>query len=816
MLAICVFAAPGEAQAGQGAQAPAAVDEPDVPEKVGKELRAHRIDGALPRLDGRIDDEVWSRAPFIDDLVQNEPDNMQPPTERTVVQIAFDDRDLYLAVQCFTKDPSQIVAALGRRDSLPPSDILRISFDPRHDHRTAYVFHVNAAGVQSDDTWYDDTRQSSDYDAVWDVVTSITSEGWFAELRIPFSQMRFPSPEGQAMVWGFNIRRDLQRRGEYDRWVATPRGVQGFVSRFGHLTFPEPPAPPRRLELVPYASLRREMLPGAGPDHGLAGGLDARVGLGTSGTLSATVNPDFGQVEQDPAVLNLTVFETFFPEKRPFFIEDSRMFVPPFNQMQLFHSRRIGQRPSRYGVHAGDAITSRPDQTTILGAAKVTGKASRWTYGGITALTAAEYAVVAPEGSERSPLFAVERLIEPATMYGVGRVQRDLLDGSSTVGALGTAVLRDHDSDAFTGGLDYSLRWGGNRNLWEGHWVGTHAPVNGRQASGFGGISRFTWDGKYFNTTAHVDHFSRSFRNTDLGFLATRVNKTQAQWSMGAGQPDPRGLFRSYWFFAQLQQQWNGDDLVFDRRALTGMDLSFTNFWYFGWNINQGLRALDDLDTRGGPPIVKPAATSLNLYVNTDSRKTWRVNGGINLDRDEEGGWNVRVGPTLNLQPWPRLQASLSTSYSTGDVVAQWITNRDVNDDGVVDHVYGRLDRQILDLTGRATFAFERNLTLQIYVQPFVAVGDYTDIRRLARPSSFDFLPATLPYDPDFNTKSLRGNTVLRWEYKPGSTLFVVWNLSATDGSNPGVFRPWQDLGTAFAADGTHVFMVKATYWLGL
>jgi hypothetical protein len=794
--------------------------EPNVPEKAGKELRAYRIVGSSPRVDGRLDEEVWTRAQAIDDMVQNEPDNMQPPTERTVVRVAYDDRYIYVGVHCYMRDPSQITTGFGRRDALPPSDIIRITFDPRHDHLTAYTFDANPSGTQSDFMWFDDTRQSQDFDAVWEVATEITAEGWNAEFRIPFSQMRFSTPpDEETIVWGFNVRRDIFRRAEFDRWVPTPRGVTGFVSRFGHLVFPEPPAAPRRIELLPYTTLRREDLATASPEHNAAAGLDLRVGLGTAATLSATINPDFGQVEQDPAVLNLTVFETFFPEKRPFFLEDSRTFNLTFNQFPIFHSRRIGQRPGRLALQSGDRLISRPDQTTILGAAKVTGKASGWTYGGITALTAAEHATVdarSVDAAGNETFTKTDRLIEPRTMYSVGRLQRDLRGGASTIGAIGTAVVRDQDADAFTGGIDYNFRWNRNQYQWDGHWIGTHAPISGRLENGFGGATRFNYSSKHVNVFGHLDHFSRRFRNTDVGFLGSRVNKTATRGGFGAGQPDPWKAFRQVFFFLNGGQEQTGDDVVIDRSVFTGMDLGFRNFWYIGWNTGYSARVMDDLDTRGGPPIVRPSSRSFNVFLNSDSRKRWRLNVGFNGSRDEEGGWNTRIGPNLSFQPSTRLQAAVSTSFNTGRTTAQWISNRDVTGDGVIDHVYGTLRRNVLDVTGRATYAFSRDLTLQVFLQPFVAVGEYSDIRRLARPRSFDFESAALSFNPDFNTKSLRGNVVLRWEYLRGSTIFLVWNLSTADSSRPGVFSAFRDLADAFGADGTHVFMIKMTYWLGL
>jgi hypothetical protein len=793
--------------------------EPAADAKVGKVLRAKRIQGTPPRLDGHLDDEVWLTAPSVDDLIQNEPDSMVAPTERTTVQIVFDDRDIYVAARCYVSDRSQIVSVLGRRDTFPPSDFFRVAFDPRHDHSTAYVFHTNPAGVQGDDMFFDDTRFSPDYDAVWDVRTSIDDQGWTAEFRIPFSQLRFSVPlAGEEMVWGLQLRRDIYRRAEFDRWVPTPRGEQGNVSRYGHLVFEGTVAPSRRIEVLPYASVRTEHTPSDGADHGAEGGVDVRLGIGTANTLSATFNPDFGQVEQDPAVLNLSVFETFFPEKRPFFLEDSRIFVLPFPQFPLFHSRRIGQRPGRYALQEGDTLISRPDQTTILGATKLTGKAGPWTYGALSALTAAEYATVdatSIDAAGNETVRRVDRLIEPRTSYNVVRMQRDLFNATSNVGGVFTGVMRDNDKDAYTGGVDYNFRWRRNLYRWDGHWIGTHAPISGVTRDGFGGANRLNYSGKHLNFNAHVDHFSRFFRNADLGFLGSRPNKTSTNGFIGVGQPDPKKYFRRLFGFFGGGTTFN-DEVTIDRWLNAGSDWTLPNFWYVGWNVGHNFRAMDDLDTRGGPPIVKPESNWVNLFVNSDQRKTWRYGFNMGLTRDAVDGSNNRVGLFANVQPSSQMQASISSNYSFGTTAAQWIANEDGDGDDITDYIYGTLRQDVLDITGRVTYAFTRNLTLQMFLQPFVAVGAYSDIRALAKPRSYEFKDATLSYNPDFNTKSLRTNTVLRWEYRPGSTLFVVWNRSSADDARPGIFSGWQDLRDAFAADGSHVFMIKMNYWLGL
>ena len=782
--------------------------EPFAEAKAGKSLDAYRIRGTAPLIDGRLDDDVWELADSIDDLVQWEPENMARPSERTVVQIAFDTRYLYVAVRCLDSTPDGVVAGLGRRDDFPSSDQISIGFDPRHDHQTAYIFQTNPSGVQGDMRRFDDTRIDRDYNAVWEVVVRMTPEGWIAEFRIPFSQMRFSVPAGSEAVWGFNVRRTIQRKGEEGQWVGRPRGEQGNVSRWGHLVFEDQAlAPPQRLEILPYVLAGRTELAGSdNADHIGALGTDLRLGLGSAATLSATVNPDFAQVEQDPAVLNLTVFETFFPERRPFFLEDARTFIPAVEAFRLFHSRRIGRRPDHFDLEPGDVLVDRPAETTILGATKLTGKRGAWTYGGLNAVTAAEYATVEAEGGR------AERLIEPLTSYSVGRLQRDVGTGSN-VGGLATVVNRSGAADAFAAGFDHTLRWNRNRWQWNGSYAVTYAPGDEGVRTGYGVVSNLGFQAKHFGMTAFNSRIGPDFRVNDVGFLRRRVDFQQVGVGVNGRQPDPWGIFRSVQVFGNIGRVWNTAGLRLGRFYNGGVNAQFRNFWRLTAFGGGNAEREDDLDTRGGPPILRPAIKFVNVFLNSDSRKTWRIGFSGNGAQSRDGSWNARLGPSITVQPSPRLQVSFSSNYTRADEMAQWIENIDVTGDGQVDHVYGRLRRDVLDVTLRSTFAVHRDMTLQLFLQPFVAVGDYTDIKRLARPRSYDFEPATLPDNPDFNTKSLRGNVVLRWEYIRGSTLFFVWNVSAVDTSRPGVFSPVDDFRDAFGADGTHSFMVKASYW---
>jgi hypothetical protein len=783
--------------------------EPAAEFKRDKTLHAHRITGTPPRIDGVANDEVWGFARAVEGLIQWDPDNGDPMTEQTRLQLAYDDRFIYVVIHCDDRTPDRIVGGLGRRDEPPPSDRIGIGFDPRHDHQTGYVFETNPSAVQSDFSLFNDTSFDRDYESVWEVRTSLTDKGWVAEYRVPFSQVRFDAAPGPGQVWGFSFRRTIQRLNETGDWTARPRGEQGIVSRWGHLVFDEALDPPRRIEWIPYVRGGASTVPALGTDFGGGVGLDLRVGIGSAATLSATVNPDFGQVEQDPAVLNLTVFETFFPEKRSFFLEDSRTFVPPYGLFQLFHSRRIGRRPSRYELQPGDVEVDRPEATTILGAVKLTGKQSGWTYGALTSVTAdEEVEVLTADG------VPAERPAEPTTSYNVVRLQRDVRQGTSNVGMIATGVMRKSDFDAFAAGSDFNLRWDRNRVRWDGHWAATRAPISGAMRSGFGGVSNFNFDRKHGGFYAHFDHFNPTFRVDDLGFFRGRADRTTIDGGVSAQQPDPWKMFRRVGANMFAVRGWNQAKDPLARLVGWNFFTQFKNYWGFESGGNHHFEGIDDLDTRGGPPIVTPSEWNQYFFVSSDSRKTWRFNFGSDINNDEVGGWSVRLGPGLNLKPSGRLQLSINTNYTTGLDDAQWIQNIDATGDGVVDYVYGRLERDVIDVTVRSTLAVHRDLTVQMFLQPFVAVGHYTDIRRLAQPRSYEFDPVTIEENPDFNTKSLRGNIVLRWEYVRGSTLYVAWNLTTSDPSRPGLFQPWRDLSDAFRADGSRAFMVKMTYWL--
>lgn len=376
-----------------------------------------------------------------------------------------------------------------------------------------------------------------------------------------------------------------------------------------------------------------------------------------------------------------------------------------------------------------------------------------------------------------------------------------------------TGVSREKTDDAYTAGIDYNLRWDQNRAVLNGHWAATRAPGDDGVRPSGGGLANFNLNRKHWNTWTHFDHFGRDFRTNDLGFFRVRTNRNQLDGGINVEQPDPGRYLRRYNVNLCGGRGWNGE-VIFDNWICTNGSVGFLNFWNINGGLTRRFEVLDDIDTRGGVPVVKPPAWHGYFNVDADSRKSWRVNFGGGRGVSSVGGDEIQTHANLTLQPSSRLQLSIQMRYTDGLDVAQWIENSDTDGDGTDDHVYGTLTRNVVDVTLRGTYAVHRDLTVQAYLPPFVAVGDYTDIRRLARPRSYEFEPVTIDVDPDFSRKSVRGNLVLRWEYVRGSTFFLVWDMSReNDQSRPGYFDPGRDFRDAFAAPATHVVMAKVNYW---
>jgi len=801
-------------------------------------MMAVRVNPTPPRMDGILDDEVWASAPAAGDFVQQEPTENQgkSATENTTIQMVYDDEALYVGITCYDSEPKKIAARLTRRDGWVESDWVSLNLDTHHDHQTGNFFILNAAGVQQDGQMYNDGGEDRTWDGVWEGKAAIHDNGWSAEYKLPYHVLRFS--DKAEYIWGMNVTRYISRKKERDLWVLVRRGESGWVSRFGHIEGIKGIHPPAHLEVLPFIvgrstfESKKETNP-EGRELFSTLGADLRYGLSSSISLNATVNPDFGQVEADPAVLNLSVFETFFEERRPFFVEGNTIFQTPYvdivgvdNLFQLFYSRRIGKQPGLFSPPPDSTVIDQPESTTILGATKLSGKtASKTSFGIMEAVTANEYANI--ESPVTDPITGQKRTeqskhrIEPLTNFFVGRVQQDVRTNSN-VGLTMTAVNRDGITPAYAGGIDGILKWQKSSYELYSQIAGSRTGGLDDRKNGYGFRAHFgKWQG-IIKTQIHVDASSPDFNVNELGFMG-RTDQIRAGAWVGGQRQTPWTLARRSGFNTNYWFAWNYDGVNLVKGVNINNWNQLKNYWFFQWGISREFESLDDLETRGGPLVVRPARFWGWFNLGTDERKPISLFAHMNWGRsDERRNSNRQFNLRSTIRLASNVQINIGPSYRTESSFAQWIQNVDDDSDGKDDHyIYGELKSQTLDFTTRASVSFTTNLSLQLYLQPFIAVGDYGKIKELARPESYEFVPYTrldLISNPDFSRRSLRGNMVIRWEYQPGSTLFVVWSQSRSasfDIDDP-EFRPFDNVRDSFTDDGQNIFLVKLNYWLGM
>jgi hypothetical protein len=844
-----------------------------------------------PTLDGKLDDPVWQDALAISGFTQVRPDDGTDPTERTEVFITYDEAALYIGARMHDSDPSGIVGRLGRRDGFTPSDFFSAEIDSYHDHRTVFSFTVNPAGVRSDEVMTNDGPHGDmSWDPVWEVATRIDSLGWVAELRIPFSQLRFSSAAEQ--VWGINFSRSIFRKNEYVRWSWAPNTEQGFASLFGHLQGLRDIPASSRLELLPYTVATSNFTEGAdranpfddGSVQDLTGGLDLKYGLTSDLTVDATFNPDFGQVEADPAVVNLSAFETYFQERRPFFVEGANIFRFGagsggfvFGAPQLFYSRRVGRQPSE-PADEPDGYVDNPTATRILGATKLSGKTGSWSIGLLDALTAPARARVQLENGARE-----SRPVEPLANYAVASLRRDFRDGATGVGALATAVHRNISdeifaslrSSAYSGGADFFHKFADNQFAVNGtisasHIIGDPAAITEAQHSsaryfqrpdqdyvsvdssatsmtGFAASMQF--DKVSGNWVYGTDLFAYSphFEVNDAGFQ-TGVDRIFHGIRLTRRWLQPGKVFRNFRINGTFAQQWNFGGTNLFRSPYFGVGGQFRNYWSFNLGGSYDFTGLSDKMTRGGPLMESPSGWSANGFLGTDHRKPVSLAVFGYYSRNGYDGWGGDIGTEINIRPKGAVNLSLSPSFNKSHAMGFYVSQ---SEDTTATATFGtrylfsELVQTSLDMTVRMDVALTPDLSIQLYAQPFIAAGDYTGFKELAQPKTFDFLRygtdngSTISFDtesneytadpdgdglaepitfenPDFRFRSLRSNLVVRWEYKPGSTVFLVWNHGRSASSDDPTFGVFDEVGNLFADQMTNTFLVKFNYWLSL
>lgn len=863
--------------------------EKKLPQKI---MSAFKIAPATIQLDGKLDESVWKNIP-IDEFTQKDPKEGSPATQKTEVWIAYDDEYLYVAARLHDSDPELMDISLSRRDNYFPSDWFSFYVDPFNDKKTGNYFGINAAGTLVDGVLFNDSWEDSSWDGVWEGKTTIDNGGWFLEMRIPFSQLRFK--ESDKMVWGINFTREIKRNGEKSFYIMVPKKESGFVSRFASLEGLNGIKPKQRFEILPYVVQKAQSLVHDKNDpfyksnqYKTTIGADFKIGLSSSLNIDATINPDFGQVEVDPAVINLSAFESYFEEKRPFFIEGSNSFYFGiggannnwgfnFGWPELFYSRRIGHAPQ--GRTSSADYVNYPTETRIIGAAKLTGKLDDvTTFGAVSAITERTFATLYNKG------FQTTEQVEPLTHYGVLRAKREFNDGRQSLGFMMTSVNRGLNTaslesrlakNAFTFGLDgYTFLDEEKVYVLTGAFAGsylngtkefvqrlqkqpyryfqrpdaTYMPYDSTLTSlgGWYGRIMFNKQQGNFYINAALGAVSPGFEHNDLGFqfMADRIN---SHLVLGYRWFETDGLFRTKRVYVSHARSYDFEGNVISNFLWMRTDCEFENYWQFGTNAFYAFESNNKTSTRGGSIIKNPSGYSLSADVSSDSRKKIIFEFSYNYEKDDLNAKSFSYSLDANWKPSSQLSLSFGPSYQINNDTRQWVgnfTDATATNTYGTRYVFANIDQKTLSANIRLNWTFTPTLSLQLFLQPLLAVGNYYNYKEVAKPKTLDLNEygkngSTITYDnvsgeyivdpdgagsaksfsvgdPNFNFKSLRGNAVLRWEAMPGSILYFVWSHDQQNYDDAGEFSFGRDLKNLWKSEGNNVFMVKFSYWLDM
>lgn len=837
-------------------------------------------------IDGNLTESLYLRPGFTK-FTQRDPDENKPPTERTEIWVGYDDNALYIGARLEDTAPDSVEQRLARKDAQILADAITVYIDAYHDKQSGFYFGLNAAGTMYDGTLYNDDFNDNSWDGVWEGKTRVDAQGWTAEFRIPYSQLRFTTGDGYH--WAINCKRVIARRNETDYIAFTPKNGSGFVSRFPALNGIEKIDPPGRLEILPYITGKAEYAPHDAGDPFHTGsaytpgvGADFKLGIGTNITVDGAINPDFGQVEVDPAVVNLSDVETYFDEKRPFFLEGSSIFnfgrggtsnSWSFNWSDptLFYSRRIGRAPE--GSVSGADYADIPSGTHILGASKLSGKtADGWNIGAISAVTSSESADVDSAGVRST------QEVEPLASYNVLRLLREIDNGRDGLGLISTFTQRDFRSgslrdqinnNAFTGGLDGWVSFDSEKawamRFWTGYTRLTGSPTrlltlqqdgqhyfqrpdagyvhldsSATSLDGYGGRIFITKQKGNFTVNGALGVISPGFDVDDLGFQwHTDIINTHlgARYSWAVPTSWYQSLqveaavFRSFDF--GWDKTWQG--------LWESSDIVLPSYLEIGYSYAYNPAVVSDRRTRGGPKTLDPIGYEISGWINGDSRSTFIP--GLNFDVYEAsytrtGSYSVN----LDWKPATNVEVIVSPELDKDWENTQWIgafADPTARATGGNRYVFGEMHQTTVSAGIRINWAFTPVLTLEAFIQPLLSVGAFSNFKELARPRSYDFNlfgsgVSTIAYDsvyhvdpdgpgpaapftfsrPDFNIKSLRGDMVLRWEFTPGSTLYLVWTQSRFNPDNPGDFEFSRDMGDILRSQPDNIFLVKIAYWL--
>ncbi len=842
-----------------------------------------------PDIDGLPDDECWNKVEWANNFTQRSPYENQPPTQQTSFKILYDNNNLYVLVRAHDNEAEKISRILSRRDHFD-GDMVEINIDSDFDKQTAFSFTAMASGAKGDemislngDNW------DGSWNPVWFLETTIDDKGWYAEMRIPFTQLRFGKKEEH--VWGIQVMRHIHREQERSHWQYIPKNAPGWVSFFGELHGIKNIQPKRQIEILPYVVAKTETFekeegnPFAnGKRSNISAGIDGKIGITNNFTLDFSVNPDFGQVEADPSEVNLTAFESYFSERRPFFVEGKNIYefrpsntyvIGKYSSDNLFYSRRIGRYPHHYPDTEDDEYVNMPEATTIIAALKLSGKTKKGlSIGVMESVTANEKAEIDNNGERR------EESVEPLTNYFVGRVQKDFNKGQTILGGMVTAVNRDITNpdmnylhrEAYAGGIDFEHNW--NDRTWYVASNSTFSNVLGNEEAilatqtssaryyqrpdashlsvdssltslqGYGTTLRFGNRSKkriQFQTSITLRSPGHEFN--DMGYMRYSDNIHHGTW-VGYYIRNPFSIFRNFYLNMNYWMYWDFSGELLSTYFNTNFNTQFKNKWRFNASLTQALENISTTMLRGGPSFKNPEMFELNYNISSDySKKVSFYTGnyhGWGNNSSEKNHW-YWFG--IEIKPMNSLSLSIDPEFGSNYSQLQYIETADMN--GENRYIFGSLDQKTFHFTFRINYTITPDLSIQYYGQPFISSGKYSDLKRITDPRAESFnnryhifsgnesihdevnevynidenLDGTTDYtidNPDFNFQQFRSNLVVRWEYSPGSTVYLVWSQGRTASGSNGRFNFDKDMDNLFGIQPHNVFLIKFNYWFSL
>jgi hypothetical protein len=846
---------------------------------VQPEYTTSRLLTSKPVIDGKLDDECWKKGTWAGDYHQFIPDEGAKPTHPTEMNLQYDDKNIYVAFRAFDPEPDKIHRYAGVRDEIV-GDMVGVNFDSYRDYRTGFEFTITAWGQKVDLVLFNPNNWDFNWNAVWKGKVGLEDSAWVAEMEIPLSQLRYSNKEEQ--VWGMHTWRWIDRLQEESNWERQSKTGPGMLYNYGEFKGVNGLKKSRRLEIMPFVlgdlkTMKKE--PGNPfTENGRIWsgnvGLDAKIGVSSNFTVDLTVNPDFGQVESDPSVMNLTAFETFYEEKRPFFLEGLTIFDYKFDNQSLFYSRRIGHSPSLTISPGDNMFVKNPDKTTILSAVKLSGTTSSGlSVGLIQSVTADEFARLSDSEGNRS-----SEKVEPLTNYTVARIQKGYNAGTTVVGGMLTSTNRiikdDHlrflANNAFTGGLDIIHRWKDKEFFIDARLIGSYAEgsreaitllqessaryyqrpgadyLNYDPAStslgGYGGRFRIGKGSRgFWRYSTGVSVLSPGIELNDLGYMQT-ADEINQENEVSYFVNQPVSIFRTYNISLEQFNSWNFNGTFLGSGGHLSFFSEFKNQWSLGANIIYHSQAIDTKILRGGYDMKVPSQTMLFGSIKTDASK--KFIGSFQYQYESRGSnsaTSFQIQPGISIRPFSILKLGVVATYEENHDELQYVAKREMLllPPPGKRYILGTIDQKTLGLTFRADLNVSPEFSLQYYGSPFLSKGSYSDLKRVINPEAKDYADRFALYDnpallngewqlsdsdsgvlayysvsdPDFNFHQFRSNLVAKWEYRLGSFIYLVWSSDRT-GSNGFSSSSFGDsyryLRDVFP---NNIFLIKLNYW---